>query len=114
MFRIEQFNYNSNTVNELIPITRWYKESVRHGNGIAIEGVWMLCPALCCAVGKTNYKDEAFTHVVNIIAKWPIAYRKMYQQNRTINLDRSKGRQLTGDEWVEEYLVRPVKQYASA
>ena len=37
----------------------------------------------------------------------------MYQQNRTINLDGSKGRQLAG-EWVEEYLVRPVKQYASA
>ena len=110
----EQFHYHSNIVNELIPITRWYKESVRYGNGIAIEGVWMLCPALYCAVGKTNYKDEAFTHVVNSIAKWPIAYRKMYQQNRTINLDGSKGRQLAGDEWVEEYLVRPVKQYASA
>ncbi len=38
----------------------------------------------------------------------------MYQQNRTINLDGSTGRQLAGDEWVEEYLVRPVKQYASA
>ncbi len=74
----------------------------------------MLCPALYCAIGKTNYKNEAFTHVVNGIAKWPIAYRKMYQQNRMINLDGSKGRQLAGDEWVEEYLVRPVKQYASA
>ena len=109
----EQFNFHSNIVNELIPITWWYKQSVRHGNGIAIEGIWILCPPLYCTVGKTNYKGEAFTHIVNGIAKWPIAYRKMYQQNRTINLDGGKGRQLAG-EWVEEYLVRPVKQYASA
>ena len=74
----------------------------------------MLCPALFTAVGKTNYRDESFTQVVNSIAKWPLAYRKLYQQNRTINWDGKKGSQLAGDEWVEEFLVRPTKQYASA
>ena len=74
----------------------------------------MLLPALFTAVEKTNYRDESFTQVVNSIAKWPLAYRKLYQQNRTINLDAKKGRHLAGDEWVEEFLVRPIKQYASA
>jgi hypothetical protein len=95
-----------------MPITRWYKESIRNGNGVALEGVWMLCPALFTAVEKTNYRDESFTQVVNSIAKWPLAYRKLYQQNRTINLDGKKGRHLAGDEWVGEFLVRPIKQYA--
>ena len=110
----EQFVYHSQVINELVPITRWYKESIRNGNGIAIEGVWMLLPALYVAVGKTNYKDEAFTQIVNSIAKWPLAFRKLYQQNRTVNLDGKQGRQLAGDEWVEDFLVRPIKQFASA
>ncbi len=65
-------------------------------------------------MNKTNYRDEAFTHTVNAIAKWPLAYRLMYQQNRTVSLDGTQGKQLAGDEWVEDYLVRPVKQFASA
>jgi hypothetical protein len=74
----------------------------------------MLCPALFCQVGKINYRDEAFAQIVNSIAKWPLAYRKLYQQNGTVNLSGNVGRQLAGDEWVEEYLVRPVKQFARA
>ena len=109
----EQFQYHFQIINDLMPITKWCKESIRNGK-IALEGVWMLCPALFTAVGKTNYRDESFTQVVNSITKWPLAYRKLYQQNRTINLDGKKGSQLAGDEWVEEFLVRPIKQYASA
>ena len=74
----------------------------------------MLCPALFCQVGKINYRDKAFTQIVNSIAKWPLAYRRLYQQNRTVNVSGNVGRQLAGDEWVEEYLVRPVKQFARA
>ena len=48
----------------------------------------MICPA------KTNYRDEAFTHTVNAIAKWPLAYRLMYQRNRTVSLDGKDGKQL--------------------
>ena len=108
------FKYHSQNINDLMPITRWHKESIRYGNGIAIEGVWMLCPGLYAHMGKINYRDEAFTHTVNAIANWPLAYRLMYRQNRTVNLDGKKGRQLAGDEWVEEYIVRPVKQFSSA
>ena len=113
MGKDNQFAYQSQIVNELMPITRWYKESIRNGNGMAIEGVWMLCPQLYTPLRKVNYRDESFTMVVNTIAKWPLAYRKMYQQNRCVNVNGKKGRQLAGDEWVESHLVRPIKQYAS-
>lgn len=108
------FSYHSTFVNDLMPITRWCKESTRYGNGLSMEGVWMLLPQLYVQVGKTNYRDEAFTQCVNSIAHLPLAYRKMYQQNRSVNVDGKQGRQLAGDEWVESYLVRPVKQYANA
>ena len=107
-------SYQLEIINDLMPITRWYKESVRQGNGSSIEAVWMLCPPLFCQVGKTNYRDEAFTHSVNSVAKWPLAYRKLYNQNRTVNLHGKIGHQLAGDEWVEEYLVRPVKKFVCA
>ncbi|CAB4000437.1 Hypothetical predicted protein [Paramuricea clavata] len=38
----------------------------------------------------------------------------MYQRNKTVNLEGKQGKQLAGDEWVEDYLVRPVKQFTSA
>ena len=110
----EEFRYQSQIINDLMPLTRWYKESVRFGNGLAIEGVWMICPALYSQMGKINYRDEAFTHTVNAIAKWPRAFRLMYQRNKTVNLDGKQGRQLAGDEWVEDFLVRPVKQFSYA
>ena len=55
------FRYHSEAVNILMPLTRWYKESVRYGNGVALEGVWMICPALYSQMGKINCRDEAFT-----------------------------------------------------
>ena len=104
--------YQVEIANELIPISRWYRECIR--NGEAIEGVWMLLPALYAQVGKTNYRDESLTHLTNVLGKWPLAYRKMYQRNRTINLDGRQGKQLAGDEWVENHLAAPVKRYANA
>lgn len=106
--------YETEIANELIPVSRWNKESVRNGNGEAIEGVWMLCPALYVQVGKINYRDESLTHLTNVLAKWPVAYRQVYQRNRTVNLDGKQGRQLAGDEWVEGHLVYHVKKYAKA
>lgn len=105
----EVFSYHMDVVENLVPITWWYKESVRNGNGMAIEGVWMLCPPLYAQVGKTNYRDESFTQI-----EWPLAYRMMYWQNRTVSLNGNEGRQLAEDEWVEGYLVAPIKRYAAA
>ena len=106
--------YHTNLAHNLLPVRRWYKESIRHGNGKAVEAVWMMCPAIYAQTGKFNYRDESFSHIVNFSCKWPIAYRLMYRQNRTVNVEGSSGRQLAGDEWVEEHLVRPVKTYAKA
>ena len=57
--------------------------------------------SLYCQMDKINYRDEAFTHTVNAIAKWPRAYPLVCQRNRTVNLEGKPGQQLAGDEWVE-------------
>lgn len=51
------FHFHYQFVNDLMPITRWYKESIRYGNGEAVEGVW-LCPQLYSTLNKVKYRDE--------------------------------------------------------
>ena len=102
-------NYHTNLANDILPIRRWYKESVWHGNGKALKAIWMVCPAIYAHAGKFNYRDESFAHIVNFSCKWPLAYWLMYRQNRTVNMEGRVGKQLAGDEWVEEHLVRPIK-----
>ena len=109
----EQFRYQSEIINHLMPLTRWYRVSTEwkwFGTGRIMDDL----PSSIFTDGKINYCDEAFTHTVNAIAKWPIAYRLMYQRNRTVNLEGKQGRQLAGDEWVEDFVVRPFKQFSSA
>ena len=43
-----------------------------------------------------------------------LAYRLMYRQNRTVNVNWRAAKRLAGDEWVVDHLVRPDKMYAKA
>lgn len=62
---------------------------------------------------KQNYWVEAFVHVVNLVAAWPLTTRKLRQQNCSINVKGKQGNCLALDEWVETYMVLPLKKYAS-
>ena len=62
-------HYHMNLANQILPIRRWYKESIRHGNGKAVEAIWMICPAIYAQTGKFNYRDESFSHIVNFSCK---------------------------------------------
>ena len=64
-----------------------YKEFVRFGNDLAIERYSMICRTLYSQMGKIDNHNEAFTQAVNLTAKWPCAFRLMYQRNKTVNLD---------------------------
>ena len=53
------------------------------------------------------------------IEKWMIENEKSDQdfctrETRTVNLNGKQGRQLAGDEWMEDFLVQPVKQFSFA
>ncbi|KAJ7376892.1 hypothetical protein OS493_031771 [Desmophyllum pertusum] len=62
---------------------------------------------------KRNYWTEAFVHLTNITAAWPLATRKILQSNCSVNVKGRKGHNIALDEWVETYLVQPLKNYAS-
>ena len=52
-------------------------------------------------------------HVVNFTAIWPLATRKLLQDNCSVNLHGHKGRGIALDEYVETYKVRPMKEYCT-
>ena len=63
-------------------------------------------------MNKRNYKDEAFMHLVNTVANWPLALRETLCRNRTVSLSGRPGHYLADDEFIEERLVRRTKIYA--
>jgi hypothetical protein len=64
-------------------------------------------------LGFKNYWTEAFVHVVNFAALWPLALRKMIKSNSTVNLTGRAGHNIDLDEYVETYILRPLKVYAT-
>lgn len=60
-----------------------------------------------------NYWTESLVHVVNFTAKWPLAVRKMIQQNCSISMKGNKGANIDLDEYVETCIVQPLKNYVS-
>ena len=60
-----------------------------------------------------NYWTEAFVHVVNFTSLWPLAFRQMIRRNMSVNLSGKQGHNIDMDEYVETYMVRPLKVYAS-
>ena len=64
-------------------------------------------------LGFRNYYTETFIRVINIIAKWPLAFRMMLQKNFSVNLSGKFGAGIEHDAWVEGSIVRPMKQAVS-
>ena len=62
---------------------------------------------------KRNYWTKAFVHVLNFSAAWPLATRKILQSNCSVSVHGKQGHNIARDEWVETYLVQPLKNYAS-
>ena len=59
------------------------------GDGVGREGVWMLMLPLFAQSQKRNYWTQAFVHLVNLVAAWPLSTRKLLQNNCSVSL---KGR----------------------
>ena len=108
-----KFAYQSQMITLFGLLRDLYKTSIREGDGVAREAVWMLMLPLFAQLQKRNYWTEAFVHVVNLVATWPQATRKMLQHNCSVNVKGRQGHCLALDEWVETYIVLPLKKYAS-
>lgn len=108
-----QFRYQSQLFTLFGPIRELYLSSVKFGDGVGREAVWMVMLPLFAQLQKRNYWTEAFVHLVNVIAAWPFATRKILQNNCSVSVKGREGHNIALDEWVETYLVQPLKNYAS-
>ncbi|XP_066290643.1 uncharacterized protein [Branchiostoma lanceolatum] len=107
------FRYRIQSVSLFGPLNRLYYSSIKNGDGRAREAVWMILLPVFSQSKKKNYWIEALSHVVNMTAAWPIAIRRMVQENCSVSVDGREGHNIAIDEYVETHLVKPLKQYCS-
>lgn len=95
------------------PLLELFITAGRNGDGHLRETVWAILLPVFAQLGFRNYWTEAFVHVVNFTALWPLAFRHMIRANSTVNLSGKPGHNVDLDEYVETYVVRPLKTYVS-
>jgi len=67
------FRYHSQLITLFGPFKHLYLSSAKFGDGVGREAVWMVMLPLFAQLQNRNYWTEAFVHVINIIAAWPLA-----------------------------------------
>lgn len=107
------FRYHSQLITLFGPMRELYLSSVKFADGVGREAVWMVMLPLFAQLQKRNYWTEAFVHVSNIVAAWPLATRLILQNNCSVSVKGREGHNIALDEWVETYLVQSLKNYAS-
>ena len=90
-----------------------YLSSVNFGEGIGREAVWMVMLPMFTQLQKRSYWTEAFV-IVNYTAAWPLATKKMLQNNCSVIVKEKQGHNIALDEWVETHLGQPPENYASS
>ena len=107
------FNYQSRMFLYYGPLLDLFDYSNHHNFGIGREIVYMLLLPTFGQLGFRNYYGEVFCHVANFVAKWPLAFRRLLQQNCCINLSGKSGKGIELDSWVESRVVKATKNYVS-
>ena len=95
------------------PLLALFIVAGRYGDGHLREVVWVIMLPIFAQLGFRNYRTEAFAYVVNFTLIWPLAFRKLIKTNSTINLSGKAGHNVDLDEYVETYIVRPLKTYVT-
>lgn len=95
------------------PLLDMFITAGKEGDGLLRETSWVLLLPIFAQLDFRNYWTEAFVHVVNFTSLWPLAFRCMVKKNYTVNLSGKRGHNLDMDEYVESYVVRPLKTYST-
>ena len=107
----ESHQYHQQLFTLFGPLLELFVTAGKKGDGKLREIVWVLLLPIFAQLGFRNYRTEAFVHVVNFTALWPLAFREMIKHNSTVNLKGKSGHNVDLDEYVETYIVRPLKTY---
>ena len=109
----EGFRYYMESVLFFGPLKEWFYESIQLGNGIDREACYLLFLPMFVQLKKKNYFADTLVHVVNFIALWPLISRVLVRQNCSVNVSGRAGHNIAFDEFMETFVVRPLKNYAS-
>ena len=80
------FKYYTQMFTLFGPLQQMYSHSIRFEHGLGREASWMLMHPLFAQSNKRNYHTEAMLHIVNFVAAWPLAFRKLLRKNCSIIL----------------------------
>ena len=106
------FQHRSTTFLVYGPIQKLYDASTAYGDGYAREVVYQAQLPIYAQLGFRNFYTEVTRHVLNFLAKWPLATR-LLQQNCSVNLSGKKRHGIELDGFVESEVVKSLKKYAS-
>ena len=115
-YKSDAFKYRSRMFMHYAPlleVLEVFDFSTHFTFGMGRETCYILQLPTYAHLGFRNYFTETFIHIVDFIAKWPLAFRKMLQKNSSINLSGKAGKGIEHDAWVEDCIVQPIKQAIS-
>ena len=95
------------------PLLSLFDFSTSYTWGCGRETCYILQTPSYAYLGFRNYYTECFIHMINIIEKWPLAFRKMLQRNCSVNLSGRKDGGIEMDAWIETCIVQPMKVSSS-
>ena len=107
------FKYRMETVLFFGPLRDWFYNCIRYGNGRSREACYMLLLPMFGQLSKKNYFAETLVHIVNIIGAWPLVTRLILQHNCSVNVSGHENQNIAYDEFMETFVVRPLKSYVS-
>ena len=107
------FQHRSTTILVHYPIQKMYDASTAYGDGFAREVVHQAQLPIYAQLGFRNFYTEVTRHVLNFLAKWPLATRRLLQQNCSVNISGKKRHGIELDGFVESEVVKSLKKYVS-
>jgi hypothetical protein len=90
-----------------------YKQCVRNGYGLGREVAWLIGLLIYGPMQKKNYFSSAFVHCVNVCYAWSPLIRDLVRTHFSVAVKGRNGHNIAMDEYVETYLVKPLKMYAT-
>jgi len=109
----EKCKYYLQAITLFGPLLHLYKKSVREGSGLGREVAWLVNLYIFTQLRKTNYAVCAFVHCINFLYRWPELLREVVSNNFSINVSGQVGHNFATDEYVESFMVKPLKTYAT-
>ena len=83
------------------PLLELFDLSTKHCWGKARETCFILQLPIYAQLNFKNYYTEVFIHLVNLLGKWPLAFRQLLANNCSINVSGKEGCGLELDAFVE-------------